>query len=78
MAHTEKCRGCMHENACDYINCRFDEIKNICNQVVSKLRIKVEQLMEDLENETQNRHMNDLEQGRYNALNEVLEIMDKI
>ena len=34
------------------------------------LRLKIEQLIEDLENETENRHMNDMEQGRYSALNE--------
>ena len=42
------------------------------------LRLKIEQLIEDLENETENRHMNDMEYGRYNALNEVLEIIDEI
>lgn len=41
------------------------------------LRLKIEQLIEDLENETENRHMNDMEQGRYDALNEVLEIIDE-
>lgn len=41
------------------------------------LRLKIEQLIEDLENETGNRHMNDMEYGRYNALNEVLEIIDE-
>lgn len=41
------------------------------------LRIKIEQLIEDIENKTQNRNMNDLEQERYNTLNEVLEIMDE-
>ena len=25
MAHTEKCRGCMYENKCDYITCRIEE-----------------------------------------------------
>lgn len=45
---------------------------------MERLRLKIEQLIEDLENETENRHMNDLEQERYNALNEVLEIMDEI
>ena len=28
MAHTEKCRGCMYENECSFINCRKDEIKD--------------------------------------------------
>lgn len=45
---------------------------------MERLRLKIEQLIEDLENETENQHMNDLEQERYNALNEVLEIMDEI
>ncbi len=31
MAHTEKCRGCMYENACDYIDCRINERRNIRN-----------------------------------------------
>lgn len=26
MAHTEKCRGCMFENACDYIHCRGEKV----------------------------------------------------
>lgn len=25
MAHTEKCRGCIFENRCDYITCKIDE-----------------------------------------------------
>ncbi len=28
MAHTEKCRGCMYENACDYITCRIEDYQN--------------------------------------------------
>lgn len=28
MAHSEKCRGCMFENACDYINCRITNKSN--------------------------------------------------
>ena len=31
---------------------------------MDELRIKIEQLIEDLENETSNRDMNDLEEGR--------------
>ena len=45
---------------------------------MDKLRLRIEQLIEDLENETENRHMNDLEQGIYDTLNEVLVIVDKI
>lgn len=36
MAHTEKCRGCMYENACDYIDCRINERKNIRNQAIDE------------------------------------------
>ncbi len=45
---------------------------------MKELRLKIEQLIEDLENETENRHMNDLEYGRYTALQEVIEIIDKL
>ena len=41
-----------------------------------KLRIKIEQLIEDLENQTENRNMNDLEYGRYRALCDVLDLID--
>ena len=44
---------------------------------MDELRIKVEQLIEDLENETSNRNMNDLEEGRYNTLCEVLDLIDE-
>lgn len=44
---------------------------------MEELRLRIEQLIEDLKNKSENRHMNDLERGRYDALNEVLEIMDE-
>lgn len=44
---------------------------------MDELRIKVEQLIEDLENETTNRNMNDLEEGRYKTLCEVLDLIDE-
>lgn len=46
---------------------------------MDKLKLKVKQLIEDLERETihSNRHMNDEEYGRYNALLEVLELIDE-
>lgn len=44
---------------------------------MDELRIKVEQLIEDLENETSNRNMNDLEEGRYKTLCEVLDLIDE-
>ena len=40
-------------------------------------RIKIEQLIEDLENKTANRNMNDFEKGRYEALCEVLDLIDE-
>ena len=45
---------------------------------MDELRVKIEQLIEDLENETENRHMNDTEYSRYCTLNEVLELIDEI
>lgn len=44
---------------------------------VDELRIKIEQLIEDLENETANRNMNDMEEGRYKTLCEVLDLIDE-
>ena len=44
---------------------------------MDELRIKIEQLIEDLENETANRNMNDLEEGRYKTLCEVLDLIDE-
>lgn len=29
MAHTEKCRGCMSENKCDYITCRLEDVVKV-------------------------------------------------
>lgn len=29
MAHTEKCRGCMYENACDFIDCRISKKQSV-------------------------------------------------
>lgn len=45
---------------------------------ITLLRVNIEQLIENIENETSNRHMNDFERGKYEALNKVLEMMDKI
>lgn len=44
---------------------------------MDELRIKIEQLIEDLENETANRNMNDMEEGRYKTLCEVLDLIDE-
>ena len=44
---------------------------------MDELRIKVEQLIEDLENKTTNRNMNDLKKGRYKTLCEVLDLIDE-
>lgn len=45
---------------------------------MKKLRLRIEQLMEDLENKSENRHMNDLECGKYTAFQEVIEIIDEL
>ena len=34
MTHTEKCRGCMYENACNYITCRIEEDKETRNKII--------------------------------------------
>ena len=44
---------------------------------LKELRMKIEQLIEDLESETANRHKNDVEEGRYNALCEVIDLIDE-
>lgn len=44
---------------------------------MNELRLKIEQLIEELENETENRHMNDSEYSRYCTLNEVLDWIDE-
>lgn len=45
---------------------------------VNKIKIRIEELIDELEEQTENRHMNDYEQGRYNTLIEVLELIDEI
>lgn len=45
---------------------------------MEELRLKIEQLIEELENETENRNMNDLEYSRHCTLNEVLELIDEV
>ena len=44
---------------------------------MEELRSKIEQLVEDLENETANSNMDDLEEGRYKTLCEVLDLIDE-
>lgn len=44
---------------------------------MEELRIKIEQLIERLKHESQNRNMNDLEYGRYETLCEVLYLIDE-
>ena len=43
-----------------------------------ELKFELEQMLEDLKNKTKNRHMSDLEYGRYCALCEVLDLIDEI
>lgn len=43
---------------------------------MEELRIKIEQLIENLENKTTNRNMNDLEQGKYDGYRDILDLLD--
>ena len=43
---------------------------------MEELRLMIEQMVKKLENEASNRHMNDLEYGRYTTLIEVLDMID--
>lgn len=45
---------------------------------MEKLRRKIEILLDELENETANRHMNDSEYSRYDTLLEILELIDEM
>lgn len=45
---------------------------------MEKLRRKIEILLDELENEAANRHMNDIEYSRYDTLLEVLELIDEM
>ena len=42
------------------------------------LKLKIENLLKELEDETENRFMNDLEYSRYCTLNEMLELIDEL
>ena len=44
---------------------------------MEELKLKIEQLIEELESETENRHMNDIEYSRYCTLNEILELIEE-
>ena len=41
MAWTEKCRGCMYENACDYITCRKENEKEIRNKAIDEFKKEI-------------------------------------
>ena len=45
---------------------------------MEELRLKIEQLLEDLKNETELRYMNDGEYSRFCTLNEVLDLIDEM
>lgn len=47
-----------------------------CINRLKNVKEKIVEMAEDLENTTRNRHMNDLEYGRYSALNDILELFD--
>lgn len=57
------------------------EVENRLNYLEEKeklLKLKIEDLLEELEDKTENRHMNDLEYSRYCTLNEILELIDEL
>lgn len=59
----------------------FKDAENRLNYLEEKeklLKLKIEDLLEELEDETENRHMNDAEYSRYCTLNEVLELIDEL
>ena len=62
-------------------NKTFKDAENRLNYLEEKeqsLKLKIEQLIEELENETENRHMNDSEYSRYCTLNEILDLIDEL
>ena len=59
----------------------FKDAENRLNYLEEKeklLKLKIEDLLEELEDETENRHMNDTEYSRYCTLNEVLELINEL
>ena len=59
----------------------FKDAENRLNYLEEKeqlLKLKIEDLIEELEDETENRHMNDSEYSRYCTLNEMLELIDEL
>lgn len=45
MEHTEKCRGCIIENRCDYITCRIDEAKEEMEKQLKKEKTLLNHLL---------------------------------
>lgn len=45
MAHTEKCRGCIYENTCDFINCRLNNVTQSVEITEKELQIIYAALM---------------------------------
>ena len=59
----------------------FKDAENRLNYLEEKeqlLKLKIEDLIEELEDETENRHMNNSEYSRYCTLNEMLELIDEL
>lgn len=44
---------------------------------MNELKIKIMAMIEELKEETANRHMNDLEYGRYTTLIDILELIEE-
>ena len=47
-----------------------------CIQKMKNTKEKIIEMMQDLEETTQGRHMNDLEYGRYSCMNDILDLID--
>lgn len=62
----------------DAIMVQTSELKRAveCMNRLKNAKEKIIEMAEDLENTTRNRHMSDLEYGRYTALNDILELLD--
>lgn len=75
----EYVREILNTKSKDKVN---EEIRVISDEEVQdetvSLRLKIEELMENVENETIGRHMNDREYSRWETLQEVLEIIDEL
>jgi len=74
----EKCLERCETKDFDGTMVSISELKRAVEYIdrLRNVREKIVKMVIDLENTTRNRHMNDLEYGRYTALNDALELLD--